>query len=91
MGLSDLDAMGLSVGLADKCPLEEFRCGFTSCYGVTTLHAGRIRDIKLDVEQDEPTHANITGLPYKEDNETEAERLAGLLAKQARLIWNLNP
>src|SRR5438445_149374 len=74
------DDAGLSVGIANRCTLEAFRCGFTACYGVTTLHVGRIRDIdELDVEQDEPAHANITGLPYKEDHEAEAERLAGLL------------
>lgn len=85
------DAAGLSVGLANRCTLEEFRCGFDTCYGVATLHVGRIRDIELDVEQDEPKHANITGLPYREDNEVEAERMAGLLARQARLVWTLTP
>ncbi|WP_292749398.1 hypothetical protein [Nostoc sp. NMS4] len=41
----------------------------------------------MDVEQDSVNHANIVGLPYREDNLAEAERLAGLLAKRSHLVW----
>ena len=85
------DRKGLSVDLANQCTIEEVRAPFRACFGVATLHVGRIRDIALDVEQDTPKHANITGVPYKEDDLVQAERLAGLLAKQARLAWSLNP
>lgn len=82
---NDLD--GLSVSIAAACSIEDARGGFTSCYGIATLHVGRVRDIGLDVQPDSPIHANITGLPCKEDNLIEAERLAGLLARQARIAW----
>jgi hypothetical protein len=41
------------------------------------------------VVPDEPIHANITGLPYKEKDAKEAERLASLLAQQARVVGEL--
>jgi hypothetical protein len=81
------DSKGLSVDLAHQCTIDEVRGNFNSCFGIVTLHVGHIRDVELDVIQDTPKHGNITGLPYQEDNEAEAERLAGLLAKQARIVW----
>ncbi|MBI3469570.1 MAG: hypothetical protein HY000_41745 [Planctomycetes bacterium] len=50
-----------------------------------SLHVGRLRDIGLDVVPDEPQHANITNLPYPQDDPVTAERLAGLIARQARI------
>jgi hypothetical protein len=81
------DPNGLSAGIAANCSVDEFREGFRACYGILSLHVGRMRDIGLDVHQDEPQHANITGLPYREEDELHAERLAGLLAQQARFVW----
>ena len=82
-----IDSKGLSVDLAEQCTIDEVRGAFNSCFGVATLHVGRIRDIDLDVKQDNPKHANIEGVPYQKDNTQEAERLAGQLARQARLVW----
>jgi hypothetical protein len=56
------------------------------CFGVASLHVGRIRNVGLDVVVDESPHANITGLPCSADDQTEAERLASQLARQARFI-----
>jgi hypothetical protein len=56
------------------------------CYGVVSLHVGRVRDLGLDVVVDEAPHANITGLPRQTDDVLRAERLASQLAKQARLV-----
>jgi len=50
------------------------------------LHVGHVRDMQLDVAVDAPPHANISGLPYKEDDRTTAEYLASQLAKQARIV-----
>jgi hypothetical protein len=77
----ELDS-GLSVNWNMTC--DEARNQFEKCYGVVTLHVGRVRSLNLDVVPDEPQHANIKGLPYKEDSPREAERLANLLAQQAR-------
>jgi hypothetical protein len=73
---------GLSV--SHSCSIAECRNTLKKSYGVVSLHTGRVRLLGLDVLQDEAMHANVTGLPYKEDNPAEAERFATLLAKQAR-------
>lgn len=77
---------GLSVNIAATCPPEQCAASFNKCSAVVSLHVGRVRDLGLDVVPDSETHANITGLPHGEDNLAEAERFAGLLAKQSRLI-----
>ncbi len=50
-------------------------------------YVGRVRDLGLDVVPDSPSHANIIGLPYREDEPDTAVRLALLLAKQSRIQW----
>lgn len=81
------DEVGISVGIAAQCPISEFVDGFSTCYGVFTLHVGRIRNLGLDILPDPLRHANIIGLPFQNENQAEAERLAGKLAKQARPLW----
>jgi hypothetical protein len=78
---------GLSVNLASVRSPEQCAAKFKKCHGIASLHVGRVRDLGLDVEQDSPDHANITGLPSREDDPAKAERLAGLLAKRSRLQW----
>lgn len=78
---------GLSVRIASVCSPEQCAASFKNCYGVASLHVGRVRDLGLDVVPDSPSHANIIGLPYREDDPALAERLAGLLARQSRLQW----
>ena len=56
------------------------------CFGVVSLHVGRVRDQGLDVVVDESPHANVTGLPREAENRTESERLASLLSRQARIV-----
>lgn len=82
----DLDS-GLSVNW-NMTP-EEARAQFEKCYGTVSLHVGRVRSLALEVIPDEPQHANIVGLPYKEEHPKEAERLANLLAQQARAVGEL--
>lgn len=81
---------GLSVNIAKTCSPQQCAEGFRKCFGVTSLHVRRIRDIGLDVVQDTSDHASIINLPYIEDNRAEAERLAGLLAKQSRIIYKVS-
>ncbi len=78
---------GLSVNLASVYSPEQCAGLFRKCYGVASLEVGRVREIGLDVEQDSVHHANIVGLPHREDNLAEAERLAGLLAKRSHIVW----
>lgn len=78
---------GLSVFIATAVSPQECADRFDRCFGVASLHVGRIRDIGLDVVPDKVNHACITGLPYREYNPAAAQRLAGLLAKQSRIVW----
>jgi hypothetical protein len=80
------DHRGLSVNIAEHCTPADCVAPFARTYGIVTLHVGRIRDIRLDVEPDAPDHANIVGIPFPDDDPREAERFAGLLARQARLL-----
>jgi hypothetical protein len=84
--LRDSEA-GLSVNIAEVCSPEQCAKPFINCFGVASLHVGRVRDLGLDVVRDSQIHANITGLPHRADDVAEAERLAGLLAKQSRIVW----
>jgi hypothetical protein len=78
---------GLSVNLASKCSPQQCAEMFRKCYGVASLQVGNVREIGLDIEQDAVNHANVMGLPCREDDLAEAERLAGLLAKRSYLVW----
>ena len=78
---------GISVNLASVCSPQQCAGLFRKCYGVASLQVGQVREIGLDVKQDSANHANIVGLPYREDNLADAERLAGLLAKRSHLVW----
>lgn len=78
---------GLSVNPASACTPKQCAAMFRKCHGVASLEVGGIREIGLEVEQDKVNHANIVGLPYRDDDLAEAERLAGLLARQSRIVW----
>ncbi|MEH2407114.1 MAG: hypothetical protein V7K18_00845 [Nostoc sp.] len=77
---------GLSVNIAAHCSPKQCAAKFNKCFALASLHVGRIRDLGLDVIQDSSDHANIIGLPDVNDDAVTAERLAGLLAKQSRII-----
>jgi hypothetical protein len=79
--------IGLSVNLASKCTPEQCASRFQNCYGIASLEVCAIRLLGLEVIPDSPTHANIVGLPYREDDSARAERLADQLARIAHLIW----
>jgi len=76
----------LSVNIAELCSVEKCTEQFDETFGVGTLHVGKIRDIGLDVVADHGHHASIKRLPHRLDNLAEAERLAGLLARQSRIF-----
>ncbi len=78
---------GLSVNLASACSPKQCADLFRKCYGIASLEVDLIRKIGLDVVQDSLNHANVFGLPYREDNLAEAERMAGLLAKRSCIVW----
>jgi hypothetical protein len=65
---------------------EACRAGFLTSYGVADLRVGGVRELGLGVVPDELHHANITGLPYQEDDPEMAEWYAGRLADQAAIV-----
>ncbi len=65
---------------------EACRAEFDPSYGVATLLVGGVQDLGLGVVPDEPHHANITGLPYEEENPDMAQWYAGRLADQATVV-----
>jgi hypothetical protein len=77
------DEKGLSVDVESPNSCHK---SLRDCFGVVSLHVGRVRDLQLDVVPDQLPHANITGLPRQEDDRTEAEHLASELAKQSRIV-----
>jgi hypothetical protein len=78
------DEAGLSVDLG--CTPDESFNKPRKCYGVVSLHVGRIRDLGLNVIPNRVDHGNIVGTPYKEDDEVRAEWFASRLAEQARIV-----
>ena len=79
--------IGLSVNIASTCSPEECAAKFRKCYGVASLNVGRIRELGLDVLPDSLSHGQIVGLSYVEDDRDRADRLARLLAKESRIVW----
>lgn len=93
------DAQGLSVNLREKRSVSQTLADWKNCHMIAVLAAGIVRAVSiappLDVIQtaaDRDFHANITGLPERgpdvpEENITEAERLATLLAKASKSVY----
>jgi hypothetical protein len=83
----------LSVDRAILRSSGDFVKKFNSCHGIVGLYAWEVRNTNLDVvpmtkPPNDPSHAGIIGCPDDaEDTDAENERLAGLLAKQAVVIW----
>lgn len=77
------DDKGLSVDVESACSCHG---SLRDCFGVASLHVGRVRALALDIVVDAPPHANITGLPREAENAAEAEHLARELAKQSRVV-----
>ena len=57
-----------------------------TCYGVASLHVGRLRNLGLDVEVDCSPHANVVGVRRDTEDPDRVEWVASQLAKQARFI-----
>lgn len=91
------DTHGLSVNLRENRPEKRTLEEWPNCRMIAILSVGSVRDAssKLDVVQtsaDRDYHANIIGLPERspdvpDENFTQAERLATLLAKASRAVY----
>jgi hypothetical protein len=78
---------GLSVNVASVYEPKACAARFRNCYGVARLQVGEIRSINLDVLRDSIGHANIIGLPYRESDRLQADRLARLLSRMSKIVW----
>ena len=87
------DTQGLSVNLREKRTEQQTLDDWPKCHMIAVLAVGSVRAApKLDVVQtrtDRDFHANIVGLPERgpdvpNENYTEAERFATLLAKASK-------
>lgn len=76
---------GLSV-CYDCKPEDCFELIQMEMHGVAKLIVGRVKALGLKVIPNEAHHANIEGVPHKEENEVEAERLANALAEIADIV-----
>lgn len=74
---------GLSVSY--NCTSAEAESHFDS-YGVFSLIANHVAGLGLPVIADEPTHANITNVPHKDDQPVEALRIAEALSAISAVI-----
>jgi hypothetical protein len=83
----DRGEIGLSVNIASACKPEICAARFRNCYGIARLNVGDVRSIDLDVLRDSLTHANIVGLPYRENDRLGADHFSRLLARLSEIIW----
>jgi hypothetical protein len=77
---------GLSVNFGmtpDDCRKQRH---FNQTYGVRSLILGAVTGLNLGVVPDQPNHANITGIPHRDDDPRTAEFLAGQLLKISTLV-----
>jgi len=80
----------LSINILRQTDLNAWLRNFSKSFGADTLHAGKVRDIGLDVVQpvedrgNGSGHALILGIPTQDQDPLRAESLASALAKMSR-------
>lgn len=75
---------GLSVMY--NCTPDECENEFVPSHGVLSLVARQVAGLGLHVVPDEPTHANITGIPHENDDRDQAFFIAGQLSGLAVIL-----
>ena len=75
---------GLSVSI--RSTAAECRALFNRTFGVAQLTVSQVTELDLSVVPDEPHHANIVGVPHRDDDPDKAEWLASRLADRAKII-----
>ena len=82
------DEDGLSLFRADRIDPDGCIDEFSRCFGIVSLHAGTLMDFGLRIVEDNEDSRKvlITNLPYENPGTPEAEKLAGDVAKSARIV-----
>jgi hypothetical protein len=75
---------GLSVSY--NCTSDSCEYRLKKTYGVLSVIARMVKGLGLSVIPDEPTHANITGIPHEEDDAEKAFLIAGQLCDIAETV-----
>lgn len=75
---------GLSV--AHHSTIQRCREMFNKTYGVASLLTGAVLGLGLAVIPDSQEHANIQGLPHKDDDPEKAEWFASQLAAKSTIV-----
>jgi hypothetical protein len=75
---------GLSVNYDST--VEVCRRAFKVTYGVAQIRASVPIELSLDVVPDGTNHANIRGIPHKDDDALTAEWIASRLAEKAEIV-----
>ena len=93
------DYDGVSVQIASECQLDDevgmVDAPLTKLKGILSILVQEIRDVRvshyeLDVvarPDVSPSEAVVTNIPFRDEDEESAERIAELLADERRLIW----
>lgn len=84
------DVDGLSVFRADQIGIDECLCQL-KCFGAVSLHVGTLRDLGLEVIEDnaDGRKALITNLPFENPGNAQEEKLAGDVARTSRIVRHL--
>jgi hypothetical protein len=92
-GRDPRDEDGLSLFLADQVTPDDCISQFKRCFGVVSLHVGRLLDLGLRVIEDAQDHKKvlITNLPFETAGTAEEEKLAGEVAHAARIVKKHKP
>jgi hypothetical protein len=77
---------GLSVNFGMTPDESRRQAHFSKTYGVRSMKMGPVTGLNLGVVPDQPNHANITGIPHRDDDPRTAEFLAGQLLKISTLV-----
>ena len=82
------DEDGLSLFKALHIDPEACMAEFSRCYGIVSLHAGTLMDLGLELVDDnqDTRKVLVCNLPFENPNDALAEKLAGDVAKSARIV-----
>ena len=88
-----IDTDGLSVLKAGTMEPREFGATFNPCHGIATLHVGRLLDLGVTVAPDPEDERKLllTNIPFENPGDAAQEKLAGDIAKSARIINIFTP
>jgi hypothetical protein len=81
------DQDGLSLFFRSRISAEESVHSFGRCYGLATVHVGKLRDHGLRVipDPEDDRKVLIPNLPYENPGTKDEEKLVGNVAKTARI------